>query len=341
MGSLPGVKVLYCKDLNHLPINVPYLLTFKLDGTYQYIGGTDHTVTLSCTNRSVTLTTKKVIVEKGWKFLTNIEASKKGFAVVKIDVDGTLKKTINFKFVDSKDLFRIFDYLRVISELTYIKTFSDAYSPSEYSGNYCMSAAERGLSELLKNDSDFYAVERNTHKRKNRISFSNLNADDRAARIKKNGYIHSELKFSTRDFAIKLNKSFETDKDGKKKDKGSIVTMRNATNVYQTFLKNIRKEVGYHIYYCSIADALHTMLLIIDYTDPCDAKYEMWDQHGLSSSKGKLENIANGVSGVGGINSQVQWLVRWIRGVKKTNGVANADSFYPKLTCTFYKIQSK
>lgn len=42
-----------------------------------------------------------------------------------------------------------------------------------------MQAAERGLSELLQNAKDFYSVERNTHKHKNRIGFSGLTAVDR------------------------------------------------------------------------------------------------------------------------------------------------------------------
>lgn len=81
------------------------------------------------------------------------------------------------------------------------------------------------------------------------------------------------------------------------------------------------------------------MLLAIDNNDPCSPTFQMWDQHGLSSSHGFLLWIANGKFGNGGISDQVQWLVRWLRGVKQQAAASNALTFYPKLTCNFYKIQ--
>ena len=339
---MPNIIIDFCKDYKNLPLNIPFLLKFKLDGIYKWIGGNEHTISLSCSNRAVLLSTKKVIIEEGWKFATYIEASNKGNARIEIYVDGVLNKTIDFNFVDGKDLFKQADYDIISDEMNYIKPFADVHSPSEYIGNYCMSAAERGLSKLLKNDIDFYSVERITHKRKNKVGFSNKTADDRAKIFQTKGFIQSLVSFPTKDFSIKLNKTFDIDStDGSSKDRDTIIVFKNEDNVYQTFLKNIRNEMGYHIYYCSIAGANHTMILIIDYNNPCDAKYEMWDQHGRSSSHGKLPKIANGESGSGGINAQVQWLVRWLRGVKKTEGAAKADTFYPQLTCTFYKLQIK
>lgn len=339
---MANVLLVYCKEYKKLPIKSQILLSFALDGIYKWLGGTMHSVTLSCSNRSVSLTTKNFSIEEGWKFLTFIESSSKGPARVEIHVDGVLNKIIDFNFVDSKDLFKQTDYDILLDELNYIKPFADVHSPSEYGGNYCMSAAERALSNLLKNDIDFYAVDRASHKRKNTVSFSGKTADDRAKTFQSKGFIQSIVNFPTSDLSIKLNKTFETDAaDGSQKDRDTIIVFKNEDNVYQAFLKSIRNEMGYHVYYCSIAGANHTMILIIDNNNPCDAKYEMWDQHGLSSSKGKLPKIANGESGSGGINAQVQWLVRWLRGVKKTDGAAKADTFYPQLTCTFYKIQIK
>ena len=73
--------------------------------------------------------------------------------------------------------------------------------------------------------------------------------------------------------------------------------------------------------------------------NPCGAKFEFWDQHGLSFSTGKLIDIANGDDGNTGINAQVQWLVRWLRGKKRDENNPKADTFYPKLYCNFYKMK--
>lgn len=243
----------------------------------------------------------------------------------------------NLKVVE-QDVFMEDEITKLVDELKYIKPFADGYSPLEYEGNYCMAAAERGLSELLNNTKDFYSVFRRTHKRKNKISFSNLTADDRAKKFQALNFVASKISFPTKDFSITLNKTFIIE-DGKHKDRTTIVEMKDIKSVYDSFLKNFNKSIGYHIYYCSIAGANHTMILIINYTEPSEATFEFWDQHGISSSRGKLENIANGDNGVDGINAQVQWLVRWLRGVKKTQGSHNADSFYPQLTCNFYKIK--
>jgi len=241
----------------------------------------------------------------------------------------------NLKVVE-KDVFMKDEHKKIIEELKYIKPFADAHSPIEYDGNYCMAAAERSLSELLDNSKTFYSVERKTHTRKNKVSFANLTADDREQKFK--SYVNSEIKLTTRDFKIILNKTFKI-VDGKYKDRETKIKTRTPNRIYKLFLSNIRNALGYHIYYCSIAGANHTMILIIDNTNPCDSKFEFWDQHGLSSSTGKLENIANGVDGNTGINAQVQWLVRWLRGNKKDKNDPNADTFYPKLYCNFYKIK--
>ena len=51
----------------------------------------------------------------------------------------------------------------------------------------------------------------------------------------------------------------------------------------------------------SITDGYHTLILLIDNTDRDSPKYEIWDDHGKSSSHGKLKDI------VSGINRQTSW----------------------------------
>lgn len=276
-------------------------------------------------------------LKRGSKFTITFSASDDG------DGLGTTSKRVgicgkfNFTIIQD-DVFTEAEVNSLLLELKYIKPFADEYSPSEYAGNYCMAGAERGLSELLKNTKDFYSVERETHKRKNKISFSNLNADDRANTFNKLGYINSKILIPTKDFSISLNKNFELNNKNKQKDRGTIIKAKDPKKIYALF-ENIKNKIGFHIYYCSIAGANHTMILVINNIKPCDSKFEFWDEHGLSSSLGKLQNIGNGENGEYGISMQVQWLVRLLRGWKKDNGAENADTFYPSLDCNLYKIQ--
>lgn len=296
----------FCKRYDILPLNTPVLLNFKLDGTYKRIGGDNHTVTLSCSNRSVSLTTKKVIIEEGWSFKTNIQSSAAGNATLEISVDGTINTRILFRFLESKDVFKKDRYDLLMDELKYVAPEVNNSPPhAEYSGNYCMGASERGLSELLGDTTNFYAVERITHKHKNSVGFSGKSAVDRGKRFQSLGYTEKNHHFkgwkiihAKKDliYNAKDDSEAETQYSNVKYD---IVDF-NATgkNTLTTLFDNDinNKEIGYHIYYFTVTDGFHTLLLIIDtLTDPCNPKYEIWDQHGLTSSHGLLADIAEGI----------------------------------------------
>lgn len=306
--ATPNVEIHYCKTLTILPIKVPYLLTFKLGGTYQYVGGTDHTVKLSSSNKNIaTLTTKQVVIEKAWKFLTNIEGLKVGSARITIDVDGTTKQRLDFKFLNNKDVFQKAEHTKIIEELDYIEEFADDHHPSEYSGNYCMQAAERGLSELLVDTKNFYSVHRDTHKQKNNIGFSGKTAYDRGNLFVKRGFVESTHVFNHSDFTIDhkqkdqiYNSASEDKANENYKDlKYTIIglTATKKAKLEGFFTADLKgKEIGYHVYYFTVTDGFHTLILIINtFDDPCNPTYQIWDQHGLSSSKGKLTDIADGI----------------------------------------------
>lgn len=87
-----------------------------------------------------------------WQLHTYISAKKEGNAELKVFVEGTYTNTINLttKINSDKDVFGKKAIDRLIAENKYIQPFADAYSPREYTENYCMAAAERGLSEDRK-----------------------------------------------------------------------------------------------------------------------------------------------------------------------------------------------
>lgn len=65
--------------------------------------------------------------------------------------------------------------------------------------------------------------------------------------------------------------------------------------IYELFLKDI-VEIGYHVYYFTIAGGFHTLLLVIDATKGiCSSTYIMYDQHGeKKKGQGDLREIGEG-----------------------------------------------
>lgn len=296
----------FCKNYEILPLKIPILLKFKLSGLYKKLGGNDHNIDMSCSNTKVSLTTKKVIVEEGWAFYTFIEAGSITTATLECSVDGVKNIRILFKFLDSKDVFQKIKYDLLMAELNYIAPEVNNPLPhSEYAGNYCMGAAERGLSELLSDAINFYAVERVTNKRKNKVSFSAQSAIDRGKKFESLGYTESFHKFN--EYKI-VNRAKDLIYNAK--DEAEAITQytselyniiqftatgqNNLTKIFDDDIKD--KELGYHIYYLTVTDGFHTLLLIIDkLSDPCNPKYEIWDQHGKTKSIGLLTDIAEGI----------------------------------------------
>jgi len=193
-----------------------------------------------------------------------------------------------------------------MSELKYIAPeVNNTPRHDEYAGNYCMASAERGLSELLGDKTNFYAVERVSHDRKNKVSFSGKSAIDRGKHFKSMGYTEKYHHFkgwkiihAKKDLIY--NATDESDANTQFSNvKYDIIDFtktgkNDLTKLFDNDLKD--KEIGYHVYYFTVTDGFHTLLLVIDtFIDPCNPKYEIWDQHGLTSSHGLLTDIAEGI----------------------------------------------
>jgi len=66
------------------------------------------------------------------------------------------------------------------------------------------------------------------------------------------------------------------------------------TKILNNFLQDIKSRQGFHVYYFCITGRFHTLLLVINNSNPCNTSYAIYDQHGESTSKGKSDNIGEG-----------------------------------------------
>lgn len=226
------------------------------------------------------------------------------------------------------DVFSEFDASRLVSEIHHIKPFADAESPDEYSGNYCLHAADRGLSKLLENTVDFYAVD-GMHNKLNRIGFAGKGAKDRGAFFQGKGFVHTAITFSDYhiDHALRKATKSRSDYDA---NLFSVVTLARGSALSKEIYKTLDGKPGFHVFYISISDDFHTLLLLIDTRRPGAESYAIYDQHGLTSSAGMLAEIEAGFA------RQTSWTF--------LNSYMN-DGFDPgkycKVTSRLWKIQRK
>ncbi len=297
-------------------------------------------------NANISLSTIKWNAENEWILLTKITGNKVGDTIIKVFVDGVHLNNIKIKCINYKDVFSEEDVERLVNEINYIKPFTDSNFAPEYDENYCMQAAERGISELLKDTKNFYAVERNSHKHKNKIGFSGLNAIDRGNTFKENGFV--KIRWTYNKYKLDNNKRKQINESKTIKDVKKIyqkvmydiieLSSEEKNNIYNSFLKDINAKIGFHVYYFSITGGFHTLLLIINNMNPCKATYKIYDQHGESTSKGSLEEIGEG------LRKQTSWtfantcMNRMISHLQKSN---NRHLHYDSMESIFWKIQRR
>ena len=212
---------------------------------------------------------------------------------------------INLSFLNSKDVYKQVAVEKLRNELIYIKeSISKGHPSVEYVGNYCMQAAERGLSELLNDNINFYSVERETDKRKNNIGFSGKTAYDRGEIFQQKGFVEKVHIFNkytinqSKRELINKSKDYNEAEDNYRKVMYEIIELSdlNKKNLFEFFENDIKnKEMGYHVYYFTVTNGFHTLLLIIDNTNICNPTYSIWDQHAETTSFGKLEEIGEGL----------------------------------------------
>ena len=310
VAGKPSIKPLptlsmACEKINVLPVNKKILLKLKVSGKNGWFAD-KYKLELVPSSSKIKLSNTNFEIEEEWVIKFYIECSEvlNGYLQVKIDGKDSNRVNINFTNSNTKDNFSLAEINRLINENSYMVKFVDSQSPSEYSGNYCMGAAERGLSELLKDNKNFYSVERTTHKRKNSVSFTGKTAIDRGNVMDSLGFVKSKWEFDKYKIDQNSLKTINDSKDITDADNNfSIVNDKIITisdnakqSLYNLFLNDISSMFGYHVYYFCIVGGFHTLILVIDSTNgPCESTYKMYDQHGpKSKGQGKLIDIGEG-----------------------------------------------
>ena len=185
-----------------------------------------------------------------------------------------------------------------------------------------------GLSKLLNNTTDFYSVDRE-HKRLNNVSFSGKNASDRGNEIKSKGYVKDFIEFD--DYKINHSiKNLTVDRTTYEKNRYLAVELENHKKLFKHISKIINDKIGYHVFYLSVTNDFHTLLLIIDYTNPCKAEFAFYDEYFGTSSFGSFKDIEEG------FRLQTSWTF--------LNDYMNRGfitSNYTKTTSKIWKIQRK
>jgi len=227
-----------------------------------------------------------------------------------------------------QDVFSCSEYTELVNEILLIKPFADAGTPAEYSGNYCMAAAERGLSKLLKNQSDFYSVDR-SHSRLNTISFANKGAKDRGAKFTSSGFIQSSYTFKDYQIDHALRKRTKNFIDYQT-NRYNVVTLNPGSELLLYFTKCTKDKNGYHVFYMSVSDDFHALLLVIDNSIVGNETYAIYDQHGKTSSFGPLSNIEAGFA------NQTSWTFLNFYGNR-----GFIPEVYGGVTTRIWKIQRK
>ncbi len=331
-----------CEKIKSLPVNQKILLKLKVSGKNGWFADT-YKLELVPSSSKIKLSNTSFEVEEEWVIKTYIECSEilNGYLQVKIDGKESNRININFNS-NSKDAFSTTEINRLVDENTYLAKEVNKSNPfAEYQGNYCMSAAERGISELLKDYSNFYSVERTTHIRRNKVSFTGKTAIDRGVAFKGLGFVKNNWKFdkyninqSDRESINNSTSDIDAEANFHKVDL-TIIALSNEgkRNIYELFLNDIT-SIGYHVYYFTVSGGFHTLLLVINATkSPCESTYIMYDQHGdKKKGQGDLKDIGEGFRAQTSHNFANSCLNRYTTGKTK---------YWDKTFTEVWKVQKK
>jgi hypothetical protein len=301
----PG-SILFLEQNKFFAVKVETLLKFQIKGETRLFDDPTYKIELASSNSKLKISTKSWVGENEYLLYTSVFLERPDKVKLYISVDGVKKHTFDIEFIDSKDVFTKEETNRLKDEFLYISTFVNNESPTEYAHNYCLSGADRALGKLLNNKSDFYVVERGTHNVLNFISFANKNTYSRAKEFESKGFIEISYIIDTKYWTVDHNKRKQimAATNYVEAQEISVPLQYDITKVNLSqgslFLSYLKKQIdskepGFHIYYQSIVDGFHTQVLVIDNTDRENPKYQIWEDYGLSSSEGNLDEIVNGI----------------------------------------------
>lgn len=227
---------------------------------------------------------------RGTKFTISVFASDDDDGLGKTSKRKGICGKFNIKVVEKdvflkEDLNRLNDMIKLVSSKINSKPNAGEY---RHSRNYCVFATDRYIGSLLNNAKDFYTYDDD---KAAVINLESLQSGTyRAENIRKKGYIHNSVIYKDNELLKPIYANIQKIEDDLTYDALSI----NKGLLLNFIKKGISEKLGFHIYYTTYSDDFHVQTLIIDNTQPCNPTYRIVDQHGESTSHGKLSDIEEG-----------------------------------------------
>ena len=207
---------------------------------------------------------------ENWRLQTYITAKKEGEANIQVIVDGKKLNTIKLtsKVLADKDVFGREAIQRLSTNVKSLGLQSSA----------CIEVADARISELLQDQKNFM--------NKNRQKMSHGYYTPRIRYLEKKGFIVGGM----HEFDYKKNKWTVKNSEFENHMPASL-----NKSIKSFIMNDINKRFGYHVYYISLLNDVHVLILIIDNTDLCNVQFEVFDQGTMwkTDTKKNINEIDN------------------------------------------------
>ncbi|WP_310555656.1 hypothetical protein [Flavobacterium sp.] len=248
-AGTPSLKILptlsfECEKIKSLPVKQKILLKLRVSGKNGWFAD-KYDLELVPSSDKIKLSKTSFRVEEEWVIKFYIECSEVLSGNLLVKIDGKDSNKVNLNFINNaKDVFSEEDVKRLIDEN--IKSLSNRTE--------CFIAADNQNSELLQ-------------KKEVKISsYSNENGFSRMKSYTSMGYIKDHKKFNQYIFDTGGITKPSSYVKGKEKEISSYIK------------KIIEDKIGYHVFYYSLLFNYHILTIVVDNTNPCGAKYKIYDQ---------------------------------------------------------------
>lgn len=227
-------------------------------------------------NKNISISTSEWNAESDWKLLTNITGKTAGETIVTVQIEDKTLNSFKIKCINYKDVFSESDVNRLIAENNISLSLHTA----------CIIAADKQLGKLLLDSKSFI-----TNSSNNKANV--YSAYTRIDQVNNNGFVKNFQIFNQN--AFKGGGNYQP-----------IEYNSGQENIVSNYLKNaIGSNRGFHVFYFTILNGYHVLLLVVDASDLCDVKFKIYDQLkdrgeylSISSIDGKiLEMIVNNWGG--------------------------------------------
>lgn len=254
-------------------------------------------------NSNVSLSTSSWKAENEWILKTKITGKALGETIINVKVEGKPLNVIKIKCINYKDVFSEIEIKRLMDEFLLIKPKANAGSssdpkkknsvPAEYQQNYCVYASSRAFGKLLNDRRNFWVYDDSSNIVINRVRLTS--GSYIGNQLSKINYAQAFFQFDGYSKILKHMQDYSTDKifEAHAYD---VIQIEKGRSLYKEYFETqINNKMGFHVFLLTVSDDFHVLTIVINYINPCNASYEIYDQHGLSSSTGALSTIDDGI----------------------------------------------